>query len=373
MTRIPQIVTTGVIAIVATSVVCLSPTPAMADNIRDSEWHLKSLDIIKAQALSQGAGVIVAVIDSGVDSANRDLAGSVLPGVDLVGKTDGRQDLYGHGTSMAGLIAGHGANGKGILGIAPEAKILPVRNSLPNDVGISSTFTDGGFHWAAQHGAKVINASYSGTETPLMKAEVESAIADDIVVVAAAGNLPQDGTVRYPAALPGVVAVGGTDESGQHDPTSTKGAQILLSAPSSHIAGIGKDGTYNLSDGTSNASAIVAGVAALIRAKYPTMSAAEVVHRLTATATDKGPPGRDPDYGYGIVNPVAALTADVPPLPTTPSAGAIPQSTATPTADHAQADNGGLSPAALAALGVALLAVAAVGLSIAVSRRRRPR
>lgn len=336
---------------------------AYADDARTGEWHLSSLDVFQAQRISRGDGIVVAILDSGVDASHRDLSGNVIPGADYFANTDGREDLEGHGTEMAGLVAAHGTGDSGIVGIAPNAKILPVRIFSHTAGGLDSGYPEGGFAWASRHGARVISASFGTHDTPALRADVDAAIAADIVVIAAAGNLPADRTIAYPAAIPGVVAVTGVDKSGMHDPAATSGAEVTISAPSVEIESTYKHNSYAISSGTSDATAIVAGVAALIRAKYPKMSAAEVVHRMTATATDKGPPGRDPDYGYGIINPVAALTADVPPLSGSPSpAPAISQAT--------QAKPTGLGPGTVALLGAVLLAVAVAGLSIAVVRRR---
>ena len=144
----------------------------------------------------------------------------------------------------------------------------------------------------------------------------------DIVIVAAAGNRPADTKVGYPAAYPGVIAAAGTDEHGNHAAVSVAGPQVVLSAPATNIVSTLNNGGYGIGTGTSNSAAIIAGAAALVRSRFPHLSAAEVVHRLEATATDKGPPGRDDEYGYGIVNLVGALTANVPPL--SPSADLTP-------------------------------------------------
>jgi subtilisin family serine protease len=161
------------------------------------------------------------------------------------------------------------------------------------------------------------------------------------------------------------------DQAGNHTDISVTGPEVVLSAPAVDIISPHSDGQYLTASGTSDATAIVSGVAALVRSKYPTMSAAEVVHRLTATATDKGPPGRDDQYGYGIVNPVAALTADVPPLPTSPTASPThAQPAGSPTANTAAPAQ--KAPTALIGILIALLVgAAAVGVVIARSRTRR--
>ncbi|HEX2774951.1 MAG TPA: S8 family serine peptidase, partial [Micromonosporaceae bacterium] len=153
--------------------------------------------------------------------------------------------------------------------------------------------------------------------------------AADVVVVASAGNLPDDRIVIPPAVHDGVVAVGASDRPGNRAAVSVKGEKLAILAPGVDIHSTSSGGKYRRATGTSGSTAIVAGAAALVRSKFPNLSAEEVVHRLTATAVDKGPPGRDDEYGYGVLNIVGALTADVPPL-----AGASP----TPTATAPQAD-----------------------------------
>nr|WP_240947633.1 S8 family serine peptidase [Planosporangium mesophilum] len=309
-------------------------TPAHADAVRDAQWHLGFLRIAEAHKYSEGEGIVVGLVDTGIDANHPDLAGNVLPGIDLVDPGgDGRRDEGRHGTSMAALIAGHGhAGGAGVLGIAPKAKLLPARSGRVaiNFLGRESE----GIQWVTQHGAKVISFSIGGPANRRLQQAVEQAQAADVVIVAAVGNVPEVKEVVYPAAYPGVIAVAGVDQAGNHAAVSVTGPEVVLSAPAVDVETAGLNGTYGKGTGTSEATAIVAGVVALVRAKYPQLSAPEVVHRLTATAIDKGPPGRDSEYGFGIVDPVAALTADVPPLKPsiapvtaapTPSANAQPE------------------------------------------------
>jgi len=126
--------------------------------------------------------------------------------------------------------------------------------------------------------------------------------------------VPEFYGVTYPAAYPEVLAVGGSDRNGNRAAVSVTGPELDILAPAVDIYSTSYNGKYRKGTGTSDAAAIVAGAAALVRSKYPNLSAAEVVHRLTATAVDKGAPGRDDEYGYGVLDIVAALTADVPPL-----------------------------------------------------------
>jgi type VII secretion-associated serine protease mycosin len=306
--------------------------------------------------------VTVAVIDDGVNGNHPDLTGSVLPGVDLLSpplSRDGRADDDGHGTAMAGLIAAHGQ----VLGIAPQAKILPVR-AVPGDNSLSPPRLIDGINWAIDHGASVINISAGEHLNSIAERNaIDRALASNVVVVASAGNRPEDASVDYPAAYPGVVAVGGVDRAGNHAAGSVTGSEIVLCAPSVDIYSTGLHGGYRTGVGTSDAAAIVSGVVALIRSKFPTMSAQEVVHRLEATADDRGPPGRDDLYGYGIVDPVKALTADVPPL--TPSATA--QST-TPATAGKTSDGGNRTPIVLIVVGV-LVVVGLVTAGLATRRR----
>jgi len=358
---------------VALAVACtaLIANPASADSIRDREWYLAFLDIPEAHQIGEGEGIIVAVVDTGVNSKQAELSGNLLPGYDNIFGLNGWIDDDGHGTAMASLIAAHGVNGvDGTLGIAPRAKILPIKVS---ESGEDGDYTDyiRGIDWAVEHGAKVINISLAGKTSGGEGAAIRKAIAADVVIVAAAGNRPEDTKVGWPAAYPGVIAAAGVDRNGNHAEISVTGPEVVLSAPAVDITAPHADGQYLTASGTSDASAIIAGVAALVRSKYPTMSAAEVVHRLTATAIDKGPPGRDDQYGYGIVSPVAALTADVPPLPTSPTAS---PTRAQPTGSH-PADTAAparKAPTTLIGILIALLVgAAAVGVVIARTRTRR--
>jgi type VII secretion-associated serine protease mycosin len=314
--------------------VMLAALPAAADSVRDKQWHLKYLNIDAAHAISQGDGVVVAVVDSGVNGNHPDLVGNVLNGVDVsgAGAPNGLEDRDGHGTGMAGLIAGHGhGNGDGVLGIAPHAKIFPVRDTLTKDV--TPQAITAGINAAIQSGAKVISISQATNSAPGLEEAVKSAIAADAVVIAGIGNKPELVLPGLPAAIDGVVAVGATDQNGNIASVSVTGPDMVLAAPGVRIVSTDGIGGYRIADGTSDATAIVAGAVALVRSKYPNLKAPEVIHRLTATATDKGPPGRDSQYGYGIVNIVDALKADVPPL--TPSASPSQPGTAPTTQPNA--------------------------------------
>jgi subtilisin family serine protease len=262
---------------------------------------------------------------------------------------------------MAALIGarGKGAN-DGVLGIAPKSTILPVRVTLSGMMA-NPGYLDDGIDWAVAHGAKVISISFSTSEEPDVKSAIEKAQAADVVVVAGVGNLPGDTKVAYPARLPGVLAVGGVDRQGNHADVSVSGPEVMICAPAVDILSIGLSNRYLTSDGTSDATAIVAGAVALVRAKYPQLKGPEVIRRLTYTAQDKGAPGRDSEYGYGVLDLVKALTADVP-----PAAASAPASSAPP-----GNGKGGNWAAVIAAIGVAVVVMVGIFVLQAIIRGRR--
>jgi type VII secretion-associated serine protease mycosin len=270
-----------------------------------------------------GAGIVVGVLDSGVDAKHPDLAGQVLPGLDLVTPAqDGRYDPVGHGTTVAGLIAGSAKDDRGALGLAPDAKILPVRVLDADNRYEDALVVAQGVRWAVDHGARVLNLSLGGIGTSAALAEaLDYAFAKDVVVIACTGNVtasaPTD--VWYPAREPGVIAVSGLDRPRGDTlwPGSITGPATVISAPASSLVGARPGGHWRV-QGTSFAAPLVSATAALIRSRWPTMSAANVVNRLISTARDVGPTGRDDSYGFGAVDPVAALTRDLPPVEDNP-------------------------------------------------------
>ena len=296
--------------------------PVLADPVRDEQWQLRELHARDAWRYSTGKGVTVAVIDSGVDASHPDLVGQVLPGIDLVHGSgtgryvNGQTDPVGHGTTVAALIAGRGDDGRGAVGLAPRAKILPVR-VLDEDNRYDDALTvANAVRWAVDNGARVVNLSLGGTgDSPALAAALDYAFARDVVVVACTGNVstssPTD--IWYPAREPGVIAVAGIERnkdmlwSG-----SLTGPATVLTAPATGLLGAKPPGGFWRVQGTSFAAPLVSATAALVRSRWPDMSAGDVVNRLIRTARDVGPAGRDDRYGFGVVDPVAALTAAVP-------------------------------------------------------------
>jgi subtilisin family serine protease len=236
----------------------------------------------------------------------------VLPGA------SGPEDDHGHGTHVAGIIAAVGHNNMGIAGVAPHCKIMPVKVLNHEGKGDTGDIV-AGLLWAVNNGAKIVNMSLGGTggSRALMDA-IAYAQSKDVVVVAAMGN---DGAnaQEYPAGYPGVIAVGATDSSDEAASFSNFGSWISVAAPGEDILSTlpthsvyvteteGKETSYDSMDGTSMASPFVAGLAALIRSQYPTMSAPLVKSRIEKSADDLGDPGFDDHFGHGRINAARAI------------------------------------------------------------------
>jgi type VII secretion-associated serine protease mycosin len=371
--KVGKISAAGSVLLVSAAAV-LFAGPAEADRIRNDEWHIRSLRVAQANQISTGKGVVVAVIDSGV-YPHVDLRNNLLNGMSVISGSgdNGKRDPDGHGTKMASLIAAHGRpGGTGVVGIAPGAKILPVRVSDAEGRG-NSISAGKAIQWAANHGAKVINFSGAVAPSQPLQSGMKIAEGKDVLVVAASGNVGQDVVAAYPAAMPGVLAVGASDKAGKHAAISVPTKQVQICAPGVEIEGAKPPDRYSIGEGTSDSTAIVSGAAALVRSKFPQLSAQEVIHRLTATATDIGKPGRDDECGFGVLNIVKALTAVVPPLessaaPITPPSQRPP----TTTAAASQPDTKPASSNTPAVVGGIVIALMVGGLAaFLVARRRR--
>jgi subtilisin family serine protease len=271
--------------------------------------------------------VTVAVIDSGVDPRVSDLEGTVITGPDFTGvRTRPSNQNWGtHGTWMASLIAGHGhGHGDGIVGIAPRSKILAIRvipdRGDPNyrryehepETAIQQSLA-AGIDYAVRHGASVISMSigYVAPSGAVQRALL-NAYASGVVVVASAGNSgapsgADQTPVSFPANYPGVISVGAVDAGGTVAGFSSENLSVELAAPGVSVPAQGRDGQYWQVTGTSPACALVAGVAALIKSRYPGLSPRLVATALTSTTTDRQARGYDSRMGFGIVNAAAAL------------------------------------------------------------------
>ena len=263
-----------------------------------------------------GAGVTVAIIDTGVDLNHSDLQANLITGYDYVDGDAVPDDGNGHGTNVAGIVAA-ALNGVGVSGVAPAAKILPVRVLDDYGSGYTSDVANGVIYAADR--AQVLNLSLGGTgsSATLQNAINYAANTKGRLVVAAAGNCgdnnyPYNGcTVQnqtfYPAAYPNVLAVAATNNSDAHASFSTSGSYVDVSAPGVSIYNTYMGNSYYTESGTSQASPHVAGLAALIWSKYPSYTAAQVWNRLTSTAVDLGTAGRDDVFGAGRIDVKAAL------------------------------------------------------------------
>ncbi|BCL31856.1 type VII secretion-associated serine protease mycosin [Streptomyces aurantiacus] len=313
------------VAVLAAGLALLPATTAHADGIRAKQWALDAMHTQEAWQTTKGKGITVAVLDTGVDDEHPDLAGNVLTGKDMVGFGAGRGDRpwARHGTAMAGIIAGHGhgsGNSEGVLGIAPEAKILPVRVILEDGDSArgKARNTRGnalaeGIRWAADHGADVINLSLgddskSAHPEPAEDAAVQYALKKGAAVVASAGNGGEKGDhISYPAAYPGVIAATAVDRYGTRASFSTRRWYATVSAPGVDVVIADPDRKYYEGWGTSAASAFVSGAVALVKAAHPGLSPAQIKDLLEETARNAPSGGRDDSRGYGFVDPAAAI------------------------------------------------------------------
>ncbi|AGS68487.1 type VII secretion-associated serine protease mycosin [Streptomyces collinus] len=314
-------------ALLAGSLAVLPSAAAHADSIRAQQWGLSALHLDEAWRTTKGRGVTVAVLDTGVEADHPDLAGNVLPAKDMIGFGAGPGDRAWarHGTAMAGIIAGHGhgpGRTDGVVGVAPEAKVLPVRVILEDgdSARTKARTTRGnaladGIRWAADHGADVINLSLgddsaSAHPEPSEDEAVQYALKKGVVVVASSGNGGDKGDhVSYPAAYPGVIAATAVDKFGTRGSFSTRRWYAAVSAPGVDVVIADPDHKYYEGWGTSAASAFVSGAAALVKAAHPRLTPAQIKKLLEDTARDAPVGGRDDSRGFGMIDPAAALKA----------------------------------------------------------------
>ncbi|WP_368660347.1 S8 family peptidase [Kocuria sp.] len=307
-----------------------------ATEARAAEYWLDEYGVRDAWSEATGKGVKIAVIDTGVDGSHPDLKGAVGKGTDVsgVGASNGQKGLGAeppHGTMVASVAAGrgHGAasdgepgGSTGVIGVAPGAEILPVSTYLGterDDVRSTDEQIPDAVRWAVDNGADIINMSVGSPQQTWPESwdsAFEYAEEKGVLIIAAAGNRGNGITqVGAPATIPSVLTVGGVDRNGQAgQESSSQGISIAVAAPSEDLVGAVPGDGYSEWTGTSAAAPIVAGTAALIMEKYPNLSAQGVAHRITASAKDAGAEGRDPLYGYGILDVKAAVTSDVAPM-----------------------------------------------------------
>jgi membrane-anchored mycosin MYCP len=335
-------------------------------------WAQRTLGLARVWPITEGAGITVGVVDTGADGNQPFLRGAVLPGYDVVnGGGPADTDCDGHGTFVAGLIAGRQLSGFGFSGVAPEATILPIRQADSSSDGTAVTLANG-IKAAVARGAQVINVSIVTSQPTLGLAHaVRYALAHNVVIVAAAGNdFAAGNAVQYPAGFPGVLAVGAVDQNGQRANFSEAGPNVAVAAPGTNLLGPGAGGVGLVSSagGTSFATAYVSGVAALVRSYYPNLTAAEVIKRIEATADH--PAGRlpSPGLGWGVVDPYAAVTAV---LPGKPHAATISRTEITPPKPPGPGSHTGeLAVGVAVGGGIAAIGILLAGGLVAAGRRR---
>ncbi|MET7747465.1 type VII secretion-associated serine protease mycosin [Micromonospora sp. NPDC005367] len=343
---------------------CATPL-APVGTVTATPWPQQRYVPDRLAPLATGAGVTVAVIDSGVDREHHQLTGRVLDGTDLLDGGDGTRDCAGHGTGVASLIAAAPRPGVAFRGLAPDARILPVRVSEQQVVqGRESGRTVGAtefaqaIRWAVDHGADVLNLSVVlYTDDPAVRSAIDYALRRDVVVVAAAGNLHEAGDPPpYPAAYDGVLGVGAIGADGSRAPFSQTGPYVDLVAPGSDVLTAAPGRGHQRAEGTSYAAPFVAATAALLREYQPRLSAAQVAERIVASAD----PAPDGGYGAGVLNPYRAVTE------TTAGPVGEPRPVAAPADDRADPARQAQQARREAARDRALTVAAALGVAAAV-------
>jgi type VII secretion-associated serine protease mycosin len=302
---------------------------AATDLIRSREWPLPALHIPQAWRWSKGAGVTVAVLDTGVDGRHPDLTGRVIQGPDYTGRgrRPGNRYWGRHGTAMASIIAGHGhgpGRAAGVMGVAPQAKILSIRVTWENDdpersdraqVSRTRDAVAKGIRYAVDHGAQVINMSLGGGKliyngNPVEADAVRYALDKGAILIASAGN---DGAglnrTNYPAAYTGVTAVGAVDKTLRPARFTNRHDYVSVGAPGVDIISADAGRSYVQGTGTSPSAAIVAGIAALVRSRCPALTPDQTKQALEQGTTHRPPGGRNTKIGTGVADALRTMYA----------------------------------------------------------------
>ncbi|MFG2502570.1 type VII secretion-associated serine protease mycosin [Streptomyces sp. NPDC048441] len=299
-------------------------------------WSLQRVLLDELWRQSTGKGVRVAVIDTGVDVKNPQLksAVDVSRGRNLLrknlkddngdkikrGKENGTTDTVGHGTRVAGIIAARPAKGTGFVGLAPDATLIPIQQNDAEGHGTAETLA-AAINYAVAADADVINISQDTANavkpTPILKQAVDKALSHEKVIVASAGNDGVGGNVKptYPASYEGVLAVAASDRNNERAPFSQSGKWVGVAAPGVDMISTVPLGGHCSDNGTSFSAPYVAGVAALIKSKHPGWTSRQITAQIKQTA-ERSVAGHDRLVGWGVVDPVRALTEDDHPIET---------------------------------------------------------
>lgn len=291
------------------------------------DWSLAAYGIPDLWKQTRGAGETVAVLDTGCDLDHEDLKGQIDAAEDFSGSKYGPQDMQGHGTHVAGTIAAIAGNQVGVAGVAPKARLL-VGKVLDDSGRGSSRNIAKGIDWAVKHGASIISMSLGGPQSdPFTEGAIREANRAGVFVICAAGNDGRPDSVNWPARHPGAIAVSAVDRNGRLASFSSRGEEVDIAAPGQDITSCYPGNRYAKLSGTSMATPYVSGVVALTLSKHrqqggqtPLATVDDLRQHLAKTATDAGPTGKDPNYGWGLINPASMLQpiAEGPGVPTLP-------------------------------------------------------
>jgi len=280
------------------------------DPLFPEQWHHEAIASAVAWERARADGVVVAVIDTGVNCDHPDLRGRCVAGYDFIYDDAAVRDHVGHGTLVAGILAAATDNGLGVAGVAWGAKLMPLRTLDENALGSYSDIARA-IVWAVDHGATVVNMSIGGTaDTDLLQDAVDYATGHGVTLVAAAGN-SSSSEPRYPAAHAGVIGVAATTSTGTRASFSNYGDWVDVAAPGVNILSTVAGGGYARFDGTSTSAPIVAGLAALLLGHDPDLTPGKVEQTIEETANDLGAPGWDLYFGAGQVDAGRAISAVV--------------------------------------------------------------
>ena len=277
-----------------------------------ASWAFEAWKVDDLRSLSNGSGIIAAVLDTGIDGAHQEFIGKIVSTRDFTNSRSGSADKQGHGTHCAGTVAGNNPT----IGVATGAKLV-IGKVLGDSGSGGDTGIAAGVDWAVEQGAEVISMSLgSSGESPTIRAAIKRAADKGVWVVAAAGNEGKAG-VGYPGGYPECISVAAIDKAFKVAPFSSRGAKLDISGPGVDIVSARPGGGYQTMSGTSMATPFVAGLLCCLRsamkaAGVPIPNVAELRKMLAFRAADLGQPGDDNDYGPGWMIPLLAKMAATP-------------------------------------------------------------
>ncbi len=311
-----------------------SSAPDDPEYVASQQWAVDTIDAPSAWDTTTGSDtVIVGVLDTGLDMGHPDIDGTWVAGYDIVNDDADPSDDHGHGTHISGIIGAHTNNTTGVASIGHETMLMPVKVLDSSNIGSAADIADG-ITWAADHGAHILNLSFSSTsDVPAVKDAIDYADAAGLLLIAAVGN-NNSTQPRYPAAYDNVVGVGATDRFDRHFMLSNRGDFVAVSAPGVSIQSTewrDSGNSYSSRTGTSTAAAHVSAVAALVLAIDDTQTSDDVRTILENTGVDLGDPGYDHKFGHGRLDAAAAVDeVEAPPPPPPPTSTPQPSPTSQP-------------------------------------------